>query len=788
MNDDVSAYLGDLQRGFRDPGGCEKITTLVRIARESQERLGVLCLDLTNAFNTVSRKAIRTALLKQPPLHPLLPIFDLYYGGPGQLMYYGDSPSSVPYAILDSLEGVRQGDVLGPLFFCVAVASCLRELSDSVRDSGVVQALMDDVSVLCPVDDVQKVLDVAGATFSRKGLTLNLRKCQYLLPRTLPDDFDPASLAVAGVDRVTLLGVPHGPDDYIAEVLGRRRDDHERLLQLICRLSDRKPPHAAMRLLQICGVRRHGYHARSLPPVLSRPFLKEVDALVTSTWQYIAGVVVERQCPVALRHALEQAQFSNAFGGLALPGLAREAAAAHYACLCLVLGPVISTLTSLPGRLAESLKTEMQDGADSLLPWATWMRACYEEVVAPQFSRTDIEFLESVLTRFQDDSGGLSLADHPTLLDTMIPDIPSFADLMSGDSHTRVQSIACTARRASEYLALLAECRDPSLRPSSIRVLSHSGRGSASFLVSNMQSTYEVRPEQYKIMVCRVLGLRPPGWEDLRQCGACSLHVSSVEHAMHLPHSDEPEPPEDDPTPADDPPDDGSPPVDPDDVPEDPIPALLPTAAGPERLPRDVLLDHAPRCPYGGVRLIPHDGLARMLRRIMRDAGAPSRRCVLEARGLAGTSLRRPGDITWFLYRDHQHLVVDAAVAGVRQQTMLREGRWKRPGRAARDKEKAKISADARSSDPVQRDHLFVPFVVEEGGRLGAQALSLLDKLSRRAASRQGDLDPQRAARLRTGWLQDISTFIHSKAAWVITGSLAASRHPDSATMAASFV
>ena len=96
IKDDVSAYLGDLQRGFRDPGGCEKITTLVRIARESQERLGVLCLDLTNAFNTVSRKAIRTALLKQPPLHPLLPIFDLYYGGPGQLMYYGDSPSSVP--------------------------------------------------------------------------------------------------------------------------------------------------------------------------------------------------------------------------------------------------------------------------------------------------------------------------------------------------------------------------------------------------------------------------------------------------------------------------------------------------------------------------------------------------------------------------------------------------------------------------------------------------------------------------------------------------------------------
>ena len=100
----------------------------------------------------------------------------------------------------------------------------------------------------------------------------------------------------------------------------------------------------------------------------------------------------------------------------------------------------------------------------------------------------------------------------------------------------------------------------------------------------------------------------------------------------------------------------------------------------------------------------------------------------------------------------------------------------------------AAIGRPQATSCRYARDHLFVPFVVEEGGRLGAHALSLLDKLSRRAASRQGDLDPQRAARLRTGWLQDISTFIHSKAAWVITGSLAASRHPDSATMAASFV
>ena len=82
-----------------------------------------------------------------------------------------------------------------------------------------------------------------------------------------------------------------------------------------------------------------------------------------------------------------------------------------------------------------------------------------------------------------------------------------------------------------------------------------------------------------------------------------------------------------------------------------------------------------PVAPTRGVRHIKHDAVARLLRKFMREAGAPKRRAVLEARGLAGTeSLRRPGDVTWFLYTNHAHLVVDCAVAGVYQKSMLRDG------------------------------------------------------------------------------------------------------------------
>ena len=90
--------------------------------------------------------------------------------------------------------------------------------------------------------------------------------------------------------------------------------------------------------------------------------------------------------------------------------------------------------------------------------------------------------------------------------------------------------------------------------------------------------------------------------------------------------------------------------------------------------------------------------------------------------GLAGTSLRRPGDVTWFLYTDHAHLVVDCAVAGVYQKSMLRDGLWRRAGAAARMRERHKIRADARADHPVQYDHTFVPRLCCRGRRASGLA------------------------------------------------------------------
>ena len=100
--------------------------------------------------------------------------------------------------------------------------------------------------------------------------------------------------------------------------------------------------------------------------------------------------------------------------------------------------------------------------------------------------------------------------------------------------------------------------------------------------------------------------------------------------------------------------------------------------------------------------------------------------------------------------------------------------------------ERHKIRADARADHPVQYDHTFVPFVVENGGRLGLQALNLLDRLARRAAQHGGDDDPHLAVRIRTRWLQELSTIVHSRQAWFFTDSVIASRCPDGVALSES--
>eukprot|EP00873_Tetraselmis_striata_P021048 jgi/Tetstr1/441312/TSEL_029563.t1 len=70
--------------------------------------------------------------------------------------------------------------------------------------------------------------------------------------------------------------------------------------------------------------------------------------------------------------------------------------------------------------------------------------------------------------------------------------------------------------------------------------------------------------------------------------------------------------------------------------------------------------------------------------------------------------------------------MIDVACVSSTSPTWGNDPRWCTPGTAATEVERNKLAADRASSAPVQGVHRYYPFVVEDRGRLGKSALTVV--------------------------------------------------------------
>ena len=157
-----------------------------------------------------------------------------------------------------------------------------------------------------------------------------------------------------------------------------------------------------------------------------------------------------------------------------------------------------------------------------------------------------------------------------------------------------------------------------------------------------------------------------------------------------------------------------------------------------------------------------HRGLAYVVARLLRQAGAAKTDIVFEVSNLRAGDKTRPGDVVWLHFLGPgQHLLIDVSITGVYRDAVL-DDVSRIPGFAAKAREDAKLDEDFRSASPVSQchggRHRLVPFVLEEGGRFGDHALAyscrrLLSLGLRQASSRRQNPGPPRAQMLplRTG-------------------------------------
>ena len=128
-------------------------------------------MNLKRAFNSVERAHLLPEVAKSFP--------DISHHV--HQMYSGFSPlvSNDGYNahLLQSQEGIHQGDPLGPMLFSVVLHPFLVDLQES-HPSTRVMAYLDDMFFIGPLDDVLSCLNDVESSLKKTGLNIANEKCE----------------------------------------------------------------------------------------------------------------------------------------------------------------------------------------------------------------------------------------------------------------------------------------------------------------------------------------------------------------------------------------------------------------------------------------------------------------------------------------------------------------------------------------------------------------------------------------------------------------------------------
>ena len=334
------------QFGLFVPGGVEAALLRVQLSLESGGDDGVLvALDLTNAFNTRSRRVILDTLYSTPELSSLYRLVHWLYGAPTPLQFFHNK---CHVATLWSEEGVRQGDVLGSVLFALSIQAALIRATTECPDVSIV-AVHDDITLVGPVDAAFRSYSVLVDNICGppeeipRDVRLNSTKSVVFSP--LPVHDVPLAL-----ERFQLPVVTGGAFKLLGSFVGL--DVGARAAACVTYVTARLnklstlfySPDVSVQLfavlLRLCVIPAFAYIARTIPPSIFRGAAEYVDAAVSRF------IVSKLGCPeLSTREsAYKQIVLPLSLGGFGFTSLRRISLVAFLA----------STLEFLssPSRLA----------------------------------------------------------------------------------------------------------------------------------------------------------------------------------------------------------------------------------------------------------------------------------------------------------------------------------------------------------------------------------------------------------------------------------------------------
>ena len=168
---DFQSFFCPIQHGVATEGGVETIVHHVQALIEQHPEWVILKSDVKNAFNSISRQHMLQQICNSFP--DLYPHAFSMYGHVSSLVYTMGERT----VILQSQEGVHQGDPLGPSLFAIAIQPLLFEVQ---KRHARVQTLayLDDVFLIGPPKETVNAFQDLQSQFESAELHVSKQKCE----------------------------------------------------------------------------------------------------------------------------------------------------------------------------------------------------------------------------------------------------------------------------------------------------------------------------------------------------------------------------------------------------------------------------------------------------------------------------------------------------------------------------------------------------------------------------------------------------------------------------------
>ena len=342
VRQEMGAFLAPLQLGYGTPMGAEAAVHAARAYLHNlQPGQMILKVDFCNAFNCIRRdKMFQSVLSEVPGLYHLV---QSVYADPS-FLFFG------PH-IIESAEGVQQGDPLGPLLFSLSIHQLVRSLKSEFKlfylDDGTMGGDLKDV-----VEDLYQIEQAAEDL----GLVLNHRKCEVICvdedTKQSMLSFSP-HLQCVNPSEAYLLGSPIGSLEGIEAVLNSKK----RSLELLGERLKLLHAHDALCLLRNAIALPKILYILRTAPCFSSSVLLDLDCLQRSLLEAICNVSLSDK-------SWSQASLPIRAGGL---GIRKFAMLASSAFLASAAGSSLIAQRILPSSLTNAICPSKDD---ALVAWS----------------------------------------------------------------------------------------------------------------------------------------------------------------------------------------------------------------------------------------------------------------------------------------------------------------------------------------------------------------------------------------------------------------------------------